>query len=186
MTRICVFAGSSAGILDDYAEAASRLGQALVSRGCSLVYGGAKIGVMGVVADAVLAGGGQVIGVMPTFLVDREVAHHGLTELRVVESMHERKAVMSELSDGVVALPGGLGTLDELFEALTWAQLGLHRKPCGLLNTAGYFDRLLGFLDHATDQQFVPAGHRAMLVCEDDADTLLDSLGRQMGHTPEP
>jgi uncharacterized protein (TIGR00730 family) len=185
MTRICVFAGSSVGVLDDYAETASRLGQALVSRGCSLVYGGANIGVMGVVADAVLAGGGEVIGVMPTFLVDREVAHRGLTELRVVESMHERKAVMSELSDGVVALPGGLGTLDEFFEALTWAQLGLHRKPCGLLNAAGYFDRLLRFLDHATDQQFVAAGHRAMLVCEDDPDKLLDGLGRQIVRTPE-
>ena len=185
MTRICVFAGSGSGVIDDYAETASELGQALASHGCSLVYGGANIGVMGVLADAVLAGGGEVTGVMPAFLVDTEVAHQGLTQLRVVDSMHERKGVMSELSDGVIAFPGGLGTLDELFEALTWAQLGLHQKPCGLLNVAGYFNHLLAFLDHAVDQGFVAAEHRAMLACEADAGTLLDCLRRQMGRTFE-
>lgn len=185
MTRICVFAGSGSGVIDDYAETASELGQALASYGCSLVYGGAKIGVMGVLADAVLAGGGEVTGVIPAFLVDREVAHQGLTQLRVVDSMHERKGVMSELSDVVIALPGGLGTLEELFEALTWAQLGLHQKPCGLLNAAGYFDHLLAFLDHAVDQGFVAAEYRAMLACEADAGALLDCLRRQLGRTFE-
>ncbi len=176
MSRICVFAGSSPGALDDYGAAARALARALTARGMGLVYGGAKIGLMGILADTVLECGGEVIGVMPGHLVDREVAHTGLSKLHVVDSMHQRKAVMAELSDGVIALPGGLGTLDELFEILTWAQLGLHRKPCGLLNVAGYFDRLLDFLDHATDQRFVPAGHRELLLADSDATTLLDRL----------
>lgn len=176
MARICVFAGSSPGALDDYAAAARNLAQALVSHGITLVYGGANIGLMGILADTVLECGGEVIGVIPGHLAAKEVAHLGLSELRVVDSMHERKTVMSDLSDGVVALPGGLGTLEELFEMLTWAQLGLHRKPCGILNVAGYFDRLLAFLDHAVDQHFVSAGHRGMLLSDSDATALLDGL----------
>ena len=176
MARICVFAGSNPGALDDYAEAARKLGQALVSHGMALVYGGANIGLMGILADTVLDCGGEVIGVIPGHLAAKEVAHPGLSELRVVGSMHERKTIMSDLSDGVVALPGGLGTLEELFEMLTWAQLGLHGKPCGILNVAGYFDRLLAFLDHAVDQRFVTAGHRRMLLSDSDATSLLDRM----------
>ena len=131
---------------------------------------------MGVLADTVLEGGGQVIGVIPQDLVAKEVAHHGVTELKVVPSMHERKAVMSDLSDAVVALPGGLGTLDELFEMLTWSQLGLHQKPCGLLNVQGYFDQLLGFLDHAVAQRFIARDHRGMLLTESTATALLDRM----------
>jgi uncharacterized protein (TIGR00730 family) len=172
--QVCVFAGSSPGAFEAYAAAARDLGRTLVSRGCTLVYGGADIGLMGVLADTVLDGGGQVIGVIPAHLVAKEVAHHGLSELRVVDSMHERKAVMSELSDAVVALPGGLGTLEELFEMLTWAQLGLHEKPCGLLNVRGYFDPLLGFLDQAVAHRFIRREHRRMLLSAPDAVTLLD------------
>lgn len=176
MRRICVFAGSSAGRLDDYGEAARALGEALVARRTTLVYGGAQIGLMGILADTVLAGGGEVIGVIPGHLAVKEVAHRGLTDLRVVPSMHERKMQMSELSDGVIALPGGLGTLEELFEMLTWAQLGLHGKPCGLLNAAGYFDRLLAFLDDTVTQRFVRPEHRAMLLSHADPEGLLRSM----------
>ena len=176
MTRICVFTGSSPGALDAYAASARELARVLVSRRHTLVYGGAKVGLMGVIADAVIAGGGEVIGVIPAHLEAKEVAHRGLSELRVVGSMHERKAVMSELSDGVVALPGGLGTLEELFEMLTWAQLGLHGKPCGVLNVAGYFDRLLEFLDHAVDQRFISELHRGLLLSDDDPTVLIDRM----------
>lgn len=162
---------------DEFATAARDLGALLVARGLSVVYGGAKVGMMGVLADAVLARGGQVIGVMPRHLTEREVAHSGLTELRVVDSMHERKMMMSDLSDGVVALPGGFGTLDELFEALTWAQLGLHGKPCGLLNVAGYFDGLLAFLDQAVERGFLAPEYRAMLLADTDPVALLDRMG---------
>ena len=178
MTRICVFTGSRAGAGDEYASAARGLGALLAARGHTLVFGGAQVGMMGVLADAVLAHSGEVIGVIPGHLTAREVAHPGLTELRVVDSMHERKMVMSELSDGVIALPGGFGTLDELFEALTWAQLGLHRKPCGLLNVAGYFDQLLGFLDHAVERRFIDPTHNGMLLAETDAAVLLDRMRR--------
>jgi len=178
MTHLCVFTGSSSGARTAYRSAARELGHELVSRGWALVYGGAKVGLMGVLADAVLARGGRVVGVITEHLVAKEVAHPELTELRVVASMHERKTVMSELADGVVALPGGLGTLEELFEMLTWAQLGLHRKPCGLLNVAGYFDRLLGFLDHAVDQRFVRPEHRAMVLSEPESAVLLDRLSK--------
>lgn len=177
MTRICVFTGSREGVGGDFAAAARELGALLVARGLSVVYGGAKVGMMGVLADAVLARGGQVIGVMPRHLTEREVAHSGLTELRVVDSMHERKMMMSDLSDGVVALPGGFGTLDELFEALTWAQLGLHGKPCGLLNVAGYFDGLLAFLDQAVERGFLAPEYRAMLLADTDPVALLDRMG---------
>ena len=178
MTRICVFTGSKVGAGDEYASAARELGALLAARGHTLVFGGAQVGLMGVLADAVLAHGGQAIGVIPGHLTAREIAHSGLTELRVVDSMHERKMVMSELSDGVIALPGGFGTLDELFEALTWAQLGLHRKPCGLLNVAGYFDELLAFLDRTVEREFVAAEYRGMLLAETDAAVLLDRMRR--------
>ena len=172
--RICVFTGSSAGRRASYESAAVALGQSLVRRGFELVYGGARVGLMGAVADSVLASGGHVTGVIPQALVDREVAHTGLSDLRVVSSMHERKALMADLSDGFVALPGGWGTLEELFEVLTWAQLGLHRKPCGLLNVDGYFDPLLTFLQHAVTEGFVKAEFERMLPVEASADTLLD------------
>ncbi len=176
MTRICVFTGSKVGAGGEYAAATREMGALLAARGHAVVYGGAQVGLMGVLADAVLAGGGQIIGVIPGFLTATEIAHPGLTELRVVDSMHERKMLMAELSDGVVALPGAFGTLDELFEALTWAQLGLQRKPCGLLNVAGYFDALLAFLDHVVERQFLAPEHRAMLLAESDGAALLDRM----------
>ncbi len=176
MKRICVFTGSRVGAGDEFAAAARELGALLAARGHTVVFGGAQVGLMGILADAVLAHGGQIIGVIPGHLTASEVAHSGLTELRVVDSMHERKMVMSELSDGVIALPGGFGTLDELFEALTWAQLGLHRKPCGLLNVAGYFDALLAFLDHVVERQFLAPAYRGMLLAETDGAVLLDRM----------
>jgi uncharacterized protein (TIGR00730 family) len=176
MRRLCVFCGSNLGARADYAKSARRLGSALARRGIGLVYGGASVGLMGVLAEAVLAARGEVIGVIPRALATREIAHHGLSELRVVGSMHERKAVMAELADGFVALPGGFGMLDELLEVVTWAQLGLHQKPIGLLNVAGYFDRLLALVEHAIAERFVHAGHRALLVCAGEVDTLLDTM----------
>ena len=170
MNKVCVFCGSSLGLNPAYAEAARILGMLLAVQGTTLVYGGASVGIMGQLADAVLEHGGKVIGVIPEVLVAKEVSHPGLSELIVVGSMHERKTVMAELADGFIALPGGLGTLEELFEILTWAQLGLHGKPCGLLNIAGYYDALLQFLDHAVAQQLVSGRHRALLtVCESPA-----------------
>lgn len=176
MTRICVFTGSKVGAGDEYAAAATALGALLAARGHTVVYGGAQVGLMGVLADAVLAHGGEIVGVIPGHLTSREIPHRGLTELRVVDSMHQRKMTMSALCDGVVALPGGFGTLDELFETLTWAQLGLHRKPCGLLNVAGYFDALLAFLDHAVDRRFLAPEHRGMVIAETDGAVLLDRM----------
>lgn len=178
MKRICVFAGSSIGRQPEYATVAQELGRVLADRGLDLVYGGARVGLMGAVADAVLAARGTVIGVIPAALVEKEVAHQGLTELRVVESMHQRKAAMSELADGFIALPGGWGTLEELFEMLTWAQLGLHEKPCGVLNVHGYFDGLLSFLDHSVDQQFVRSEYRSMVSVSHSPAALLDMLAR--------
>ena len=172
--RICVFSGSSPGARPEYREVARRLGEALADRGYGLVYGGAKIGLMGAVADAALGRGGHVIGVIPEALVRKEIAHDGVSELRIVGSMHERKAEMASLATGFIALPGGLGTLDELFEVLTWAQLGLHEKPCGLLNVSGYYDHIARFLDHAMDQRFVRPSHRSMLTIDSDPDALLD------------
>jgi uncharacterized protein (TIGR00730 family) len=176
MKRICVFAGSSAGIRPEYRVAAEALGRALAERSIGLVYGGARIGLMGAMADVALAAGGHVTGVMPSGLVAKEVAHSGLTEFHEVGSMHERKALMADLSDGFIALPGGWGTLDELFEILTWAQLGLHRKPCGLLNAGGYFDPLLQFLDHTVAEGFVRPEYRAMLAVSASASDLLHDL----------
>ncbi len=174
--RICVFAGSNPGVQPGFAATARALGAALAQRGCALVYGGGRVGLMGALADAVLDHGGQVIGVIPHGLAVKEVAHDGLSALHVVDSMHERKAMMAELSGAFVALPGGLGTLEELFEALTWAQLGIHSKPCGVLNVAGYFDGLIDFLDHAVEQGFVRMAHADMLLTASDINALLDAI----------
>ena len=176
MKRICVFAGSSPGRRTEYRQAAEALGQALVRRDLGLVYGGGRVGLMGVLADAVLAGNGEVIGVIPEAMVSKEVAHAGIPDLRVVRTMHERKALMAGLSDGFVALPGGWGTFEELFEILTWAQLGLHRKPCGLLNVEGYFDPLLELIGHAVSEGFLRAEYRSMLAVSASADAVLDGL----------
>lgn len=178
MKRLCVYCGSSPGSHPDYTEAAKDMARALVKRNIDLVYGGASVGVMGVIANTVLAEGGHVIGIIPQALVDREVAHTGLTDLRVVTSMHERKTLMAELSDGFIALPGGLGTLEEIFEILTWAQLGLHQKPCGLLNIRDYYRSLIEFLDHAVAERFVKDAHRAMLLVEEQPGRLLERFAR--------
>ncbi len=185
MKRVCVFAGSSAGARADYVTAAAELGRVLAARGIGLVYGGARVGLMGAVADAVLADGGEVIGVIPQSLVEKEVAHTGLTDLRIVTSMHQRKALMADLSDAFIALPGGWGTLDEMFEILTWAQLGLHRKPCGLLNAEGYFDRLLAFLDHTIEEGFVRREYGSLLSISAAPASLLDAMQAQTPPTVE-
>ncbi len=171
--RICVFTGSSSGSRPIYIEAARAFGSELVNRGYGLVFGGGAVGLMGVIADTVLAAGGHVVGVIPQALVNREVAHKGLSALHVVDSMHERKALMTELADGFVALPGGFGTADELFEVLTWAQLGIHRKPCGLLDVAGYFEPLLRYMDRCVAEGFVKPAHRRMVLTADDPSRLL-------------
>jgi uncharacterized protein (TIGR00730 family) len=176
MDRICVFCGSNPGADPRYAEAAADLGRAIAGRGLGLVYGGGRVGLMGILADSTLAAGGAVTGVIPQALADRELAHDGLTELRVVGSMHERKAAMAELADGFLALPGGIGTLEEWFEVWTWSALGFHPKPCGLLNVAGYYDALLAFLDHAVAERFLRPGHRSMTLIDDRADPLLDRM----------
>jgi len=176
MKRLCVFCGSSAGGQPGYAEAAREFGGLLARQGLGLVYGGGHVGLMGVLADAVLGGGGEVIGVIPQALVEREMAHPGLTELRVVGTMHQRKALMADLADGFAALPGGYGTGDELFEILTWAQLGLHTRPIGLLNTAGYFDALLAWLDQMVREQFLWPEHRRLLLTADSPAALLQLL----------
>jgi uncharacterized protein (TIGR00730 family) len=176
MKRVCVFAGSSPGVRPEYRTAAAALGRAVAARGLGVVYGGAHVGLMGVLADAALGAGGEAIGVIPRALVGRELAHTGLTDLHVVESMHERKALMAALSDGFIALPGGWGTLDELFEILTWAQLGLHHKPVGLLNVQGYFDRLLSFVEHSIDEGFVRPDYRRLIASADAPEPLLDLL----------
>jgi uncharacterized protein (TIGR00730 family) len=176
MKRVCVFCGSSTGIRTVYREAARALGIALAQRGEELVFGGGRVGLMGVLADAVLAAGGRAIGVIPEALVAKELAHRGLTELRVVDSMHQRKALMADLSDAFLALPGGFGTLEEYCEVLTWAQLGLHAKPCGLLNVAGFYDGLLELFDHAVSEQFVSGPHRLLVLVEQDPQRLLDLL----------
>jgi len=178
MKRVCVFCGSRNGTRDQYVAAARRTGEALARRGIGLVYGGGGIGLMGVLADAAVSAGGDVIGVIPKALMAREVAHRALPDLRVVASMHERKALMAELADAFVALPGGFGTLEEFCEALTWAQLGIHRKPCGLLNVEGFFDPLLSLFDHAVRERFVSPDHRSLVVVEEDPERLLDALSR--------
>jgi uncharacterized protein (TIGR00730 family) len=178
MKRICVFCGSSAGKRPAYREQARRLGETLARRGMGLVYGGGSIGLMGIVADAVLAVAGEVVGVIPRRLARKEIAHAGLTRLHVVPSMHERKALMAELADGFVALPGGMGTLEEMAEILTWAQLGLHQKPCGLLDVEGYYAPLAAFLDHAVAEGFLRPDHRALLLVDRDPEALLDAMAR--------
>ncbi len=174
--RICVFAGSSPGRRPAYSDAAISLGKELSARGYGLVYGGGGVGLMRVVADTMLENGAHVIGVIPEALAAKEVAHERVTDLRVVASMHERKALMAELSDAFVALPGGMGTFEELFEVLTWAQLGIHAKPCGLLNVQGYFDGLLAALSHAVAERFLKEEHKSMLLVRPSAAPLLDAV----------
>ena len=171
--RLAVFCGSNAGARPDYVEAARSLARVLAARGIGIVYGGSSVGLMATLADTMLDELGDIIGVIPKMLVQREVANKALADLRIVESMHERKALMAELADGFIAMPGGVGTLEEFFEIWTWAQLGMHDKPCGLLNIAGYFDSLLQFLDHAVAEKFVRQAHRDMVVVESDPAKLL-------------
>jgi hypothetical protein len=181
--NVCVFCGSNGGLRPDYVAAARALGEALAHRGMGLVYGGASIGVMGAVADACLEAGGHVEGVIPGGLFAREVAHTRLSQLHVVESMHARKALMASLSDAFVALPGGFGTFEELFEVVTWGQLGIHRKPIALLNTGGYYDSLLRFLDHAVQEGFISLEHRGRLLVKDRIDALIDTV---LAYIPPP
>lgn len=183
MKRICVFCGASPGARPEYAEAACELARVLSHEGIGVVYGGGGVGLMGALADAMLEQGGEVTGVIPRALVDREIAHRGVTDMRVVASMHERKALMAELSGAFVALPGGIGTLEELFEVYTWAQLGLHAKPCALLNVAGYYDGVAAFLDHAVRERFLRDETRALLMVETDPDALVERL---RAFRPEP
>lgn len=178
MKRICVYCGSSRGNSPDYANAARSLAETLVEEDLSLVFGGSSKGVMGVVADHMMALGGEVIGVIPQSLKDKEVAHDGLTRLHIVDSMHDRKSMMAVLSDGFIAMPGGTGTLEEIIETLTWAQLQFHGKPCGLLNTKGYFNQLLAFLDHAVGEGFLRQGHRDILSVDSDPGVLLEKFRR--------
>lgn len=174
--RVCVFCGSNVGSDPAYREAAAQLGRELVGRGWGLVYGGGRVGLMGVLADAVLAGGGEVIGVIPEMLATRELLHTGATQMHVAPTMHARKALMEELADAFVALPGGFGTFEELLEIITWAQLGLHGKPIGLLNVRGFYDGLIGMFDHAIGEQFIKEKHRELLVAAPAAAELLARL----------
>jgi uncharacterized protein (TIGR00730 family) len=176
MKRVCVFCGANAGIRAEYGLAAQRLAGVLVRRGLGLVYGGGNVGLMGTLADSMLQAGGEVIGVIPQHLVAKEVAHRGVTKLHIVDTMHQRKAMMNELSDAFIALPGGYGTLEELFEILTWSQLGIHGKPSGLLNVSGYYDGLLAMLDHAVNEGFLRPPYRELVMAETDADTLVQRL----------
>lgn len=176
MKSVCVYCGSSVGSRPEYAEAAADVGRLLARRGLRTIYGAGNIGLMGVLADAALEQGGEVIGVIPHALVARELAHNGVTGLRIVDSMHERKALMADLSDAFIALPGGFGTFEELCEMLTWLQLGIHQKPCGLLNTLGYYDHLIALFDRAVDDAFLRPQHRELLVVENDPEALLRSL----------
>jgi uncharacterized protein (TIGR00730 family) len=178
MKRICVFCGSNFGSRPDYREAAIALADTLADRGLALVYGGASVGLMGVIADAMLGRGAEVVGVIPRPMVSRELAHKGLTQLRLVSSMHERKAVMADLSDGFIAMPGGFGTLEEFFETVTWGQLGIHAKPFGLLNVRNYFDGLLEFLDHCVGERFLQPRHRGSILVADEPGPLLDLFAR--------
>jgi uncharacterized protein (TIGR00730 family) len=173
VNAVCVYCGSSPGASPAYAQATEQLARALVAHGLRVVYGGAAVGLMGLLADTAMGAGGEVVGVMPQQLVDREIAHRGLTDLHVVRNMHERKALMAELSDGFVALPGGIGTLEELIEVYTWAQLGLHDKPLAVINTNGYYDGLAAFLDHALHEGFLPPASRERLTVAPDPEALL-------------
>jgi uncharacterized protein (TIGR00730 family) len=174
--RLCVFAGSNLGVDPAYRQAAEVLGRLLAERGMGIVYGGAHVGLMGALADAALGAGGEVIGVIPNMLAEHEVAHDRLSELHVVETMHQRKALMSELSDSVLALPGGLGTFEELFEVATWSQLGIRVRPCGLLDVGGYYEPLVALLDHAVSKGFLSAEHRSIVLVEGDPERMLARL----------
>jgi len=186
LSRICVFAGSSMGRSEAYRNAAKRLGQTIARYGLGMVYGGARVGLMGAAADAALAEGGEVIGVLPKKLANLEIAHDGLTRLHLVDTMHERKAIMANLSDAFIALPGGIGTLEETFEVLTWSQLGFHLKPVGLLNVEGFFDRLLGFLDDLSTERFLKTEHRSLLLSDSDPDRLISRvLQANVTHIPK-
>ncbi|MEN6495878.1 MAG: TIGR00730 family Rossman fold protein [Thermoguttaceae bacterium] len=176
MKRVCVFCGSSRGARSIYGVAAQQLGQALAKRGVGLVYGGGHLGLMGALADATMAAGGEVIGVIPQALVAKELAHAGVADMRIVGSMHERKALMADLSDAFITLPGGFGTLEEFFEVLSWAQLGLHGKPCGILNVAGFYDTLLAVFDQVVTEAFVRPAHRSLVLVESDPQSLLERL----------
>lgn len=182
MERVCVFAGSNVGARPEFGAAATALGREIARRHIGLVYGGGRVGLMGLLADAVLVHGGHVTGVIPDALMRREVGHAGLPDLRVVGSMHERKQLMADLADAFIALPGGYGTLDEMFEILTWGQLGIHSKPTGFLDVEGYFSRLLSFLDSMVVEHFVSAEHRRGVLVETEAGRLLDALAH---HRPE-
>ena len=183
--RLCVFLGSSPGRLPIYRDAAARFGTLLADRGIGLVYGGGAVGLMGVIADAASAAGGEVIGVIPEALRARELDHHGLSELHVVETMHERKAMMAKFADGFVCLPGGIGTLEELFEVWTWAQLGYHAKPCGLLDVNGFFTGMSAFIDHVVDEGFLQAKHRSMLLIEREPEAMLDRMAHYLAPQTE-
>jgi uncharacterized protein (TIGR00730 family) len=176
LNRVCVFCGSFTGTRAVYRAQAEAVGRRLASAGITVVYGGGKVGLMGAVADAALAAGGRVVGVIPQRLADREVAHGGLTELHVVSSMHERKTLMAGLADAFIALPGGYGTFEEFWEAVTWTQLGIHRKPCGLLNVEGFYDPMLAQIDCAVTEGFITAANRALVIADEDLDRLLDAL----------
>ncbi|MFC0168814.1 TIGR00730 family Rossman fold protein [Pseudoduganella danionis] len=178
MKAICVYCGANPGHDARYAEAARALGRAMVEQNLALVYGGGNVGLMGVIADEVLKYGGEVTGVIPTALVEREVGHTGLTRQFIVKDMHERKAMMASLADGFIAMPGGMGTLEELFEMLTWSQLGIHRKPVGLLNVAGFYDQLAGFISHASAQGFIRPEHVALMQLEAEPEHLLRRLSQ--------
>jgi uncharacterized protein (TIGR00730 family) len=178
LRRVCVYCGSSPGADPAYARAAGDVGRLLAARGLGVVYGGGNVGLMGELADAAMRAGGEVVGVIPRALLQREVGHRGVTDLRVVGSMHERKALMAQLADAFLALPGGIGTLEELVEVFTWAQLGLHRKPIGVLDVAGFYGPLVAFLDHAVDERFLRAEHRATLLVGADPAHLLDRMAR--------
>lgn len=176
MKRICVFCGSRPGLQPEYNMLARQLGLILARKNIGLVYGGGKVGIMGKIAQTVMENGGEVIGVIPKGLVEKELAFTELTDLRVVDSMHSRKALMAELSDGFIALPGGLGTMEEFFEVLTWAQLSIHQKPCGLLNVKGYYNKLIDFIDHAVNELFVDKEHRSMILVDDTPEGLLNQF----------
>ena len=176
MRRLCVFCGSSVGNNSAYADAAEAMGALLAKRGIGLVYGGGHVGLMGVIAEAALKAGGEVIGVIPHALFEREIGHSGVTDLRIVDSMHTRKAMMADLADAFVAMPGGVGTFEEFFEAVTWTQLGLHRKACGLLNVAGFYAPLAAFIDQAVGEGFIKPIHRAAIVVDDNPERLLETL----------
>jgi len=176
MKRICVFCGSSSGTNPAYLEAAKKLGEIIAVKEIGLVYGGARCGLMGAVSSAALARGGEVIGVIPEALIEKEVAHVGVSDLRIVSSMHERKMVMSDLADAFIAMPGGMGTIEEFCEILTWAQLGLHKKPCGLLNVEDYYHHLINFFDHAVSERFIKPEHRSLIVIEESPQGLIERL----------